>query len=374
VAREQHDFSVRIDPKLHAGRCRDGVLQELLDDAAALVEFLQVTGRRFGRDGAGEMAQLGADGLATLGLRIPEEGVALAREALFELQHGFPDAGSPPSKAFERPDRIVFGLQVFEAFGERDAGLAEDLAASGLRAEPGERRIHAVQGNPEQDGQAPLERRRVEAGHERAGSVGDSVADPLDQARPLEDLFRQRARRGVVGAEQRQARARMARRDSGEKLKVVLEDERMDGLRGDVDHPSVRVAKPNQQEQESFFVVARGIELGQLGLVERQRRDHHRGVGLFFARRESVPEILESRLQSLELGNLGFEREVPGEGRLGNHDPEPRKRTRARPDAPASSGGQPDAGSRRPSSRAAPRECSIRGARWRGAAGPAPGT
>ena len=78
-----------------------------------------------------------------------------------------------------------------------------------------------------------------------------------EQPRPLQDLLGERARRGVVGAQQREARARVAGRDAGQELEVVLQDHRVDRLRGDVDHARAGVAQADEQEEQPLLVEAR---------------------------------------------------------------------------------------------------------------------
>jgi hypothetical protein len=62
----------------------------------------------------------------------------------------------------------------------------------------------------------------------------------------------------------------MARRNPGEELQVVLEDERVDRTGGDVDHTSLWIAQPDEEKQEALFVVTRAFELLEFPLVERE--------------------------------------------------------------------------------------------------------
>ena len=192
--------------------------------------------------------------------------------------------GPPRRQLDQRLLDVVLALEVLEPLRQRDAGLAEHLAAAGLGAEDREVGIGAVERDAEQHGELALERRRVEDGEVGARAVLDPLADALDQPRALEDLLGQRARRGVVGAEQRQARAGVARGDAGEELEVVVQDHRVHRLRGDVDHARPRVAQPDQQEEQPLLVEAGAGELAQLALVEGHRRHDHRGVRLLVRR------------------------------------------------------------------------------------------
>ncbi len=94
------------------------------------------------------------------------------------------------------------------------------------------------------------------------GGVHDPGPDALDEPRPLEDLLGEGARRGVVRAQEGEARAGVAGGDSGQELQVVLEqvvleDDRVDGLRGHVDHSRAGVAEADEQEEQPLLVEAR---------------------------------------------------------------------------------------------------------------------
>src|SRR5204863_9602828 len=99
----------------------------------------------------------------------------------------------------------------------------------------------------------------------------------------------------------------------------VLETQRIDWLRGEIDHPRLRVTQTDQQEQQPLLVEAGRLELEQLRLVERERRNDDRGIGLFLTRRERSPERVEARLQSLELRDFLLGREVGRGGGLHGH-------------------------------------------------------
>ncbi len=268
------------------------------------------------RDAEGELRERVAEGLASRRGGIAEDGVAFSGEAFVELDDRTRDARTAAAQFLERVQQVVLGADVFGAFGKGHPGFPKNLPASRLRAETGKSRIHAVQRNAQEHRQLSLERGRVEHGQERPGGVGDTVADALDQAGPFEDLLRQRAGRRVMGAQERQPRARMARRDPGQQLEVVLENERMDREGGDVHHPGLGITEADQQKQEALFVEGRAVELGELGLIQRERGDHDGGVRLLLARREGAPESLELRLQPLELGDFERLREVAGKRRF----------------------------------------------------------
>ena len=210
----------------------------------------------------------------------------------------------------ERLLDVVERAEVLEALRKGHSRLAEDLPAARLRPEVPEGGVDAVQRDAEEDRELPLERRGVEDGEVGPRRVPDPGPDPLDQPGALEDLLREGARRVVVGAEERQARAGVARRDPDEELEVVLEDQGVDRLGGDEDDPGPGVPEADQEEQEALLVVARPLQLLELALVERQRRDDDRGVGLLVSHGDGVPDLLQPGLELLELGKLTLGRQV----------------------------------------------------------------
>ncbi len=312
MRREQHDLSVRVDAQLRRRRRGLRELEELLDDPAEFRELLQVARGRLRGDGRGQPAQRAAQRLLPGLSRVAKDGVAFSGEAVLELDDRAADSRTLPAKVLEGGDEVRARAQVLAAFGQRHAGFPEDLAAPGLRAERAERRIDAVQRDSEQDREPALEGRRVEDGQVRPGGIRDAGPDALDHPRAFEDLLRQRARGGVVDAQQGQPRAGVAGGDPGQELQVVLEDERVHRLGRHVDHPRVRIAQPDEEEEQALLVEARGLELGELLLVEREGRDHDGGVRLFLARREGVPEQMQPGLQLLELGDLLLDGLFPG--------------------------------------------------------------
>ena len=70
---------------------------------------------------------------------------------------------------------------------------------------------------------------------------------------------------------------------------------------------------------KALLVEARRFELRELRLVERQRRNDDRRVGLLLTRRQGTPEITKTGLQPLELGDLLLRGEILRERRLWNH-------------------------------------------------------
>ena len=322
VRRDRDDVAARIRAELNGRRRLDRALEELLGDAAHAPELRVEVVPRLPADRELELRKLLADcARVRRAFRIPEDRVAFAREAVVQLDDGLPERGVAALEVDEGRFEVRVVPQVLVAFRARDACLAEDPTASRFRPEVDERRIDAVQRNPEKDGKPPLERSRVEDREVGPRAVGDPRADALDEARTLEDLLREGARRCVVRAEERQAAARVARGDADEELEVVLEDEGVDGLRRHEHDPCARIAQPDQEKEEALLVEARPVQLHQLGLVERQGGNDDRRVGLLVASRDRVPDLQKPGFQLLELCELAFERKVGRERRPRDHWP-----------------------------------------------------
>jgi len=102
----------------------------------------------------------------------------------------------------------------------------------------------------------------------------------------------------------------VARRDPDEKLEIVLEDQGVDRLRGHEDDSCPGIPKADEEKQEAFLVEARALQLLQLALVERQRRDDDRRMGLLVPHGDGVPDFLQPGLELLELDKLTLGRQV----------------------------------------------------------------
>ncbi len=310
MGRDRDDGPVRVDAELDARRGLVVAVEELLDDPPHPLEPGEVVGVRLPRHGVLEPLHRLPHGIAVDPVGVAEEGVALPREAVVELDDGLAQTRAASVKLEERLLDVAERAEVLEALRKGHPCLPEDLPAARLRPEVAEGGVDAVQRDAEEDSQLPLERCGVEDGEVGPRRVPDPGADPLDQPGPLEDLLREGARRVVVGAEERQARAGVARRDPDEELEVVLEDQGVDGLRGHEDDPRPGVPKADQEEQEPLLVEARALQLLQLALVERQRRDDDRRVGLLVPHGDGVPDFLQPGLELLELGKLTLGRQV----------------------------------------------------------------
>ena len=186
---------------------------------------------------------------------IGEDGIALAGEALVQLHHRPADSRPLPPQLFERLDDVLFRVQVFETGRARHARLLEHAAATRLGAVVLEVGVEPVQGDAEQHRELPLEPRGVEDGEIGPCRVGNRLADPLDQAGPLHDLLAERPRRPVVAAQHRQPRARVSGRHARQQIEVVVQDDRVHRLRGDIHQVRPGVAEADQEEQQPLFVI-----------------------------------------------------------------------------------------------------------------------
>ena len=184
--------------------------------------------------------------------------------------------------------------------GHLHAGLPQDAAPRRFRAERLELRIGGVERDVEEGGQAPLERAGAEHGQVGAREVGDGGPYLLEEPRPLEDLLREGARRGVVDGEEGQPRGGVAGGDAGQEVEVVVHDERRDRLRGDVHDPRLGIAQAHEQEEERLLVEAGGPEAGEVPVVHGHRGHDHRRVGLVVLREDVGPQLREARLERFE--------------------------------------------------------------------------
>src|SRR5918998_4761487 len=213
------------------------------------------------------------------GAVVGEDRVALARETLVQLDRQAPQMGVAALQLDDGLDDVLFVAQVLEPVRQGYPRLPEHLPAPALGAEVVQLRIVPVQRDVEPYGEAPLQRRAVEAGHVRRCGIGDGRPDALYQAWPLEDLLRQRLIGGVVAAQQRQPPAGVAERDAREEVQEVVYDRRRDGLARDEDEVGAGHAQQHQHAQQPLLVVVHARDLRQLLRVEREAGDHHDGLG-----------------------------------------------------------------------------------------------
>ncbi len=155
----------------------------------------------------------------------------------------------------------------------RHALLPKQAATAALRPEREEARIGAVHGDAERQSEIALScRRRVR--HEVAERrIGNELANPLEYSGPLEQLRAERSRRAVVGRDEMEAPARVARDDADEQSQVVLDDRRRDRQRRDVDHLQPGLPEQQQEEEEALLMCL--DDRARRGRVRRDRRDDH---------------------------------------------------------------------------------------------------
>ncbi len=157
VRREENDLALRVDAELHAGRGRLARLQELLDDAAHRVELLEVANRASPRQPR-RSETASASRIASRPVAVRDSGrwrCLPRRSCRSSFRQRAADARASARAARRAPRRRrPRERRSSDPSGSGDAGLPEDPAAARLRAEARERRIDAVQRNPEQDRRA----------------------------------------------------------------------------------------------------------------------------------------------------------------------------------------------------------------------------
>ena len=95
----------------------------------------------------------------------------------------------------------------------------------------------------------------------------------------------------------------MPGRDALEKIQVVLDDVRVDGLARDVDEPRVRVPEPDQREQQPLLVVHGADDLAQFVLVDAERRHDDGRVCIRRVARHRRPDVPQPVFQCIESFN-----------------------------------------------------------------------
>ena len=135
--------------------------------------------------------------------------------------------------------------------------ICEDAPASGLRAEPVERRIAAVDRELQRLGEANLVRGHAEGDDHRDLGLADQPPDPLERTGTSEELSRQGLVTTVDERHRFEALPRLGRVELGDEREVVVEDARMNRLRGHVDHARLRSAQEAEDEAEEPLLVRR---------------------------------------------------------------------------------------------------------------------
>ena len=147
----------------------------LLDDPAAALEALEVVvvgdvGRLQAHrvDAFGDPQQLARRARAAEPAQL-DDRVALAGDAVVELDHDLPDPRPDGAQARDRGDHVGAAADVLDPERVRDAGAREQLAPAALGPEVGERGVGAVDRQLEL-----LAERELELG----ADVRDQVARP----------------------------------------------------------------------------------------------------------------------------------------------------------------------------------------------------
>ena len=165
-------------------------------------------------------------------------------------------------------------------------------------------RIVAVQWDAKPDGEAPFQRRTVEAGHVRRLRICYRRAYPLHQTRTVEYLLRQRHVGGVVAGEKRQPAAGVAQWDARQEMQIIIHNGCRDVLARDVDDVGAGQAQEHQHAKHPLLVVVRTGDLPQLLDVEREAGHHDDRLGGTRIRDHPLRQRSELRLQSREAPEL----------------------------------------------------------------------
>ena len=160
----------------------------------------------------------------------------------------------PGAELLQRAEHILLAADV-EAARVRHVLVVEDAPAPALRPEPLERRIGAVERDPEANRELHLVRRGGERQQERQLGLPQQRADPRDRARAREQLPRQRLVPPVDERDDREAAARLRGVQLGHEAEVVVDEPRQDRLGGDVDHARARRAEQAEHETEEALLV-----------------------------------------------------------------------------------------------------------------------
>ena len=133
----------------------------------------------------------------------------------------------------------------------------------------------------------------------------------LEQARPFEDLARQRNKGGVIARDEGKATAGMEAGDPRQKMEVVIDDGFGDGRAGDVNYSCSRQPEKKQKAQHSLLVVMGAGHFGEHLLIEAQaRNDEDR------SRPAGIAEYLAVRLGELLFKIAESRKLVWGRGRI----------------------------------------------------------
>ena len=224
-------------------------------------------------DAFGDLQQLRAGARAAEAAQL-DDRVALAGDAVVELDHRLPDPRPDGAQARDRGDHVGAAADVLDPERVRDAGAREQLPPAALGPEVGERGVGAHDRDAELLAERELELGRDVRDEVGGLVVGDLPADAGEQRRALQQLRGERAQGGVLRAEHRQPVAGVVADVGGEQTEVVLDDLLGHGHGRHVDHADAAFSELQQQTQQAFFVRLR-LGWGLVELLDRPGRDDH---------------------------------------------------------------------------------------------------
>src|SRR5262245_37170956 len=126
--------------------------------------------------------------------------------------------------------------------------LSEDAATATLRSQPKGLRVGAVHRDSQLQRQITLQGGCVVWHQVRPLKINNQRANVFDQTRPFEQLEAQWPRRRIKRRDQKQALSRVTRNYSRQQIEVIVDDVRVNHLRGHINQASARL--PQQQKQE----------------------------------------------------------------------------------------------------------------------------
>jgi hypothetical protein len=243
------DLARGAHPKLHARAPQPRALDPLLDDPALGVERAEV----LLHPDLGVLELHRRPDVAVDRVEVNERVPQTAHPAI-ELEHRAARLGATPADLRERALEIRLAVDL-EPYGMRDALLGEHASAPGLGAERRQPRVAAVRGDPEPDGQLDLRLGHRKRHDERKLRLADQGADPLDRPGSPQELLREGLVPPVDERDGGEAPPRLGRVELGDEAEVVVEDPRVNWLRGHVDDPRARRAQQAQHEAEKALLV-----------------------------------------------------------------------------------------------------------------------
>ena len=138
-----------------------------------------------------------------------EGGVALAGQSLVELDDGASQSRAAGFQRHQSVDEAGFVRQVLDTVRDRHAGFAHELPAAAFRTQPLQRRVTAVDRQPQAHGERAFRHRYGIGGDVGVGWITDGLAQPIEQTGPRQDLVAQRPGTAVVAGEHGQPSAGM---------------------------------------------------------------------------------------------------------------------------------------------------------------------